>query len=197
MSGTEPGLTPEDYAKLADMAANGVRDYAKHGGGRNGDHADEPDGQRVICRTCGHEWRTISPFERVTCSACGYKTPNPNGPDTPDGRGLTTPMCNAIREAAHDGLSIREITDLFTFTGGVQTTRRHAFGRCKHDDAAPTEPGTRNPYRNVDADECGRLRSRYDDGEPVTDLADATGRSKSTVYRHIVGECSHGGGRDG
>lgn len=157
-------------------------------------HTDPPDDRKhVTCRNCGHEWRTISPFKRVTCSSCGYKTPNPNGPNPPDGRGLTTPMCNAIREAAHDGLRIAEITALFTFVGGAQTARRHAFGRCKHDDVPPTTPGTRNPYPHVDSAECQRIRERYDDGETLPAIAEAMGRSKDTVYRHLEGECSHGG----
>lgn len=111
-----------------------------------------------------------------------------------DGRGLTIEQCNAIRAAAEDGKTYREIADLFAFLE-TPTAYRHAVGDCSHGAVDyPPVPSQRDPgpVNAVDDQECRELREHYAEGVTVNDLADETGRSLSTVYRHVGRNCSHG-----
>lgn len=115
-------------------------------------------------------------------------------PSFEDGRGLTTAQCNAIRAAAEDGKTYREIADLFAFLSDPTAANRHATGECPHGagDYPPVEsqrePGPVNP---VDELECSRLRNNYESGMVMHDLSDEYERAVSTVRRHVSGECSH------
>lgn len=186
-----PGLTDEDRAKLADMATNGVLPYT------NSSRAPAPTPtETVTCHLCGYRWPYTGDALRATCPCCDRKTPRDDAPKREDGRGLTTPMCNAIREAAADGHPYREIARLFTFVNDGTAVHRHATGRCSHAGNRPPVEPARDPGvpNAVDAAECADLRARYAAGESVPALSDATGRATSTVWRHVGEECSHGGG---
>lgn len=185
MSDPDIGITEADRRKMGEWARDGVRADAKNGGG-NGQPAP-PDGIELTCQRCGHEWRYTGTNTFGTCSQCGLKRRLP----APDGRGLTKPQCNAIREAARDGLPYREIADLFSFIKTATAANRHATGRCSHDGPGIEPKRTPGPVNAVDAEECATLRDAYADTMTVPDLADATGRAQSTVYRHVIGDCSH------
>lgn len=176
-----PGLTDADRRKLADMAANGVHAYANSSRGN-------PEGAtKVTCERCNRTWFYGGDRRRAQCSKC--KKWNLLGPD---GRGLTASMCSALREAARDGLAYRDIAELFTFVNSAKAVHPHATGACSHDTDIEPVDRVYAPYGQVDAAECAAFRKRYAAGESVTALHRDTGRSESTVYRHVSGGCSHG-----
>lgn len=180
---TKPGLTNTDREKLADMAENGT---AKYSNSTRGD--DQINGPAVVvCRHCGHEWEYNGDRHIAQCHHCRRETPLIAEP-----RGVVTqPMCNAIREAARDGLKYRTIADLFSFVTDKRIANTHATGRCSHDDGVPPVDKRVPSTPDVTPEECADLRARYDRGESVTDLEQATDRDVATVYRHVVGDCSH------
>lgn len=155
---TEPGLTPEDRATLADMADRGARPYARRTGGGRPAEPPLPDAE----------------------------------PE--DGRGLTAAHCNAIRQAAHDGLTAREIAAVTSAIDSPNTANAHATGRCQHIEPGvePVERACRE-YDEVDRRECTRLRLACALGVGVMEIHRETGRSRQTIYDHVDGECSHGG----
>lgn len=184
MTPPDIGLTDADRRALADMAANGVRAYAKNGGGRA--DTEPTDATKVTCERCSRTWYYAGDRCRAQCSRC--KKWNALAPD---GRGLTAPMCAAIREAARDGLSYRQIADLFTFIGSGKAAHPHATGACSHDPGVAPVDRVYPAYGNVDGAECADLRHKYRSGASVTALHRRTGRSESTVYTHVSGACSH------
>lgn len=127
----------------------------------------------------------------------GNDTPhleNLDDPEPQDGRGLTIQQCNAIRAAADDGLTYREIASLFTFIGCGTAANRHATGQCQHGDGdyppvpSRREPGPQNP---IDAEECAWIRDQYRNGYSCNKIGDAIDRAQSAAYRHVTGNCSH------
>jgi len=139
--------------------------------------------------------RSARPYARRPSTEGGGREPEPPLPDTtpPDGRGFTVQQCNAIREAAHDGLSAREIASTLGFINSRNAANAHATGRCQHG-SGDVEPINRTyaEYGEVGWQECVHLRLAYALGVSVTEQADETGRSESAVWRHVNGDCSHG-----
>jgi hypothetical protein len=112
--------------------------------------------------------------------------------DHRNGRGtVTVELCNAIRCAAHDGVSYARIAEMF----GPITDRKHAQkhaagGHCNHDGI---EPVSSNPGGTVDASLCATLRAKWKRGEISTyrEAAQFASISPSTAYSHINDECNH------
>lgn len=181
------GLTPTDIETLRDIAENGVYDYAHHSS------EPDPDTTLVECHHCDYQWNYTGTRRRATCPQCGKNTPSGIS-ISEDARGLSVRMCNAIRAAAEDDKTYREITELFSFVRYPRTANEHATGRCSHGagDYPPVpperDPGPTNP---VTREECEAIRDAYDDST-IVEIVDATGRSKSTVWRHATHECTHG-----
>lgn len=155
----------------------------------------DPDTESVTCHRCGYEWVYTGGNRTADCPNCKAKTGRNNAPAHEDLRGLSTPMCSAIREAAHDDLTYRAIADLFNFIASASAAQRHATGNCSHGLGGVPPVGERDPsaYPNVTEAECRRLRQRWVAGRFRTteDAADAFGRHKSTVLNHLKGDCSH------
>lgn len=189
------GLTDEDFDTLRDMAENGVRSYARPGGGDG--PTPEPKGVPVTCRKCGYVWRFTGRSRRATCSVCGAKTNPASPPEGDTTRGVPIELCNAIRAAAHDGQSFGAIARLFTSINSRETARLHATGRCSHGDGDyPPLTEDRDAgfgHRKVDADTCRQLREGFNAGvfNTFTEAGDAVGCFRTTAARHIKGECGH------
>lgn len=182
----EPGLTDADRNRLADMAANGVHAYT------NSSRDDtSADGIPVTCHRCGHEWRYTGRRKVATCSQCRSNT----ALDDTDGRGFTPQMCNAIREAARDGLTYRQIADSFSFLTSKAAAYRHATGKCGHGGDPVESKRPPGPPNQVTATECQDLRERYGAGRSQYAIAKATGWHQKTVWFHVSEACSHDHGR--
>lgn len=115
---SSPGLTSADKKALRDIAENGPWKYAKHAGGRTATDVLDNDTRPPDVSYRGGDGR----------------------------RGITLEMCNAIREAARDRYTYREIRDLFGFVGHEKTAHVHATGRCVHGHGdIPPVPPARDP----------------------------------------------------
>lgn len=115
-----------------------------------------------------------------------------------DGRAtVTLEMCNAIRCAAHDGVSYTRIAEMFDALCGRGHARQHAVGsrpRCTHDGVEPvTEGRTPGPEGKLSAADCATMRRRYESGEydTYTAAGEAFGLSRPSAARHIKGNCGH------
>lgn len=89
--------------------------------------------RHTTCPRCGYEWEYDGKARDPDCPQCrGRRVIS----FAEDGRGLTQAQCNAIREAALDGLSYRGIAAVFTFVK-YSAAHKHATGQCKHDHEVP------------------------------------------------------------
>lgn len=115
--------------------------------------------------------------------------------DVPDRRGLSLGMCNAIREAAHDGHTYSYIAKLFSFAAGRTTVHKHAQGECEHEYSDESVPpiNQRKQYGVIGRFECSDLRRRFRLGVygSFQDAADEYGVSLYAIRNHVQGECSH------
>lgn len=110
-------------------------------------------------------------------------------------RGVNVELCNAIRSAAEDGRSAREIAEIFESVGHLSTAHVHATGRCAHEggDVPPVRMNQRHPDGTVSRRECNELRRRWhsDEFDTYDEAADWLGRARSCAYRHTKGDCGH------
>lgn len=171
-------------------------------GERNGDaewYDDiDPDGEYVTCHRCGYRWQYTGNDLRAHCPVCRTRTRRTDD-GKPAPRGIRQAECNAVREAAHDGLSYGEIAHLFRFLSTRAAASRHARGVCQHgsDGVPPVEGHRDGGFDNglIDERECRRLREGWADGEfeNYVEAGEAVGVHRTTAANHIKGECSHGG----
>lgn len=113
-----------------------------------------------------------------------------------DGRGtVTLEMCNAIRCAAHEGVSYTRIAEMFDALSNRSHARRHAMGlRCAHDGVEPvSEARHTGPKGKLSTTDCAVLTRRYESGE--YDTYKAAGEdfdiSRPVAAKHIKGDCRH------
>lgn len=185
MSKEAIGLTDDDFEKIEDMVENGVRSYAKNGGARP--PSEERDPTEVTCQNCGYVWNYLGQRSSADCPECHHNTPL-----SPARAGdITLAMCNAIREAARDGLSYTEVAETLSFLNGRRVARDHAVGRCSHSGGVDAVPLRRQSTTDVSPEECRDFRTSYESGRSVTEISRFSGRDEATVYRHIEGDCSH------
>lgn len=180
MSGV--GLTEADYDKL--------RTLYEHGPNAFDDPEPPGDESLLTCPYCGYEWNYTGDNHRADCPDCRGKFPMT---DIQDRRGITREMCNAIRCAAADGKSSREIATLFGFIDDPTAANNHATGRCSHDGGIrPVDMAAGTPTK-VDAAACHRLRERWGRGdfETYTEAGEWLGVFRTTAAKHIREECHH------
>lgn len=194
------GLTDGDLEKLRDIAENGVAEYSKNGGGDYSTHRwpdSDIDGTFVTCHRCQYRWAYTGDSNwRVSCPACKART---HMSDSTDGipRGITPIQCNTIREAAHDGKSYGEITQLFSFLTSRGAASRHARGKCQHGNAGipPVENDRDGGFGKgaIGRTTCRALRRKWSVGDfdSYVDAGEYAGVHRTTAATHIKGHCKH------
>ena len=92
---------------------------------------------------------------------------------------VTPDTCTIMREMVDRGLSPREVSQEVSYVSHKQVNY-HVSGRCSCDDNDA-----------VRYDECMRMRIAHRKGAPPRTLALLNDISKSTVWDHLCGDCSH------
>lgn len=103
-----------------------------------------------------------------------------------EGDSVTPSQCVDYRERA--GMeSFEDIAETAPFNSA--TVRYHVRGECSHE--VDTSPRKTHSTENVDEEECSIIRSLHDEGMSRVEIAESSGRSRSTVRHHLHGNCDH------
>lgn len=200
------GLTEEDYKKIEEITKYGTKAFrAKY----DSDEKPEPPTQDRLPQCGSTDTHSGDPCkvpvpEETPDALCYHHDPDsdrfsPTYRSQGDGRmdALAVDHCNAIRAAAEDGKTYREIASLFAFLSNPKTAHEHATGECSHDEGLPPVESKRDPgpqQGRITGEECEALRERCRDGwffswNEASEYLDAA--SHTTPRRHLLGECSH------
>lgn len=111
-----------------------------------------------------------------------------------DGRvTVTHEQCNAIREAAHDGVMYTRIAELYSFVADRDQARRHSKGECMHEGGVPVVGERDHPQMKITHRECRRMRREFSrNDQSYREYVEGEQYCLESVYRHIVGDCRHG-----
>ena len=99
---------------------------------------------------------------------------------------VSTSTCAAIRRAADDGETFRDIGDRLDLS--TSSVRYHAYGECTHDVATDPIDQRLSP---VSRETCAKLQRDAERLGSNRAAALENGVSPRTAIRHTRGECSH------
>lgn len=114
---------------------------------------------------------------------------HPNDVPPVDARGQISQVCCALlRVACWGGSSQADAAALPTESVDQTTVFHHVTGRCRHDvEVSPVE------YPTVTEAQCRHWRDRRERGDGAQEIADGSAFAQSTVSKHTLGNCEHGG----
>lgn len=114
---------------------------------------------------------------------------HPNDVPPVDAHGQISQVCCALlRVACWGGVSQADAAELPTETVDQTTVLHHVTGRCQHKVAVPPVE-----YPTVTKAQCRHWRELRARGDGAQEIADGSGFAQSTVSKHTLGNCEHGG----
>lgn len=198
---TDSALTEEDYRKIEEITKYGIKAFEAE----YDPTPDESDDAPVCGSTDTHSGEPCQApapggHPDAKCHRHGpddytesWRSTSPDGPVH-----LSVEQCSAVRAAASDGKTYREIANLFSYLPTPMDAHDHATGSCEHvRDGHPPVESRRHPGPQegaITAEECESLRERCRDGWFMSwsDAADyVNAASHTTPRRHLLGECGH------
>lgn len=110
-----------------------------------------------------------------------------------DGSKFTETDCNRVRRLYRKQGSTSMENVAAAFMISVGTAHRHLSGECDH--ASEESTVDCNPASLIDEEECSKMRSLFESGDGVPEIAMVFSRHATAVRRHVFGRCNHGGSK--